>query len=177
MNPVLSYLKKRGVRPGHRHPRANIKWHKPSNEIASKAKIRPSNVTRYLDVLERVGIVRRVFSITEGQPKRSKKGVYEIQDNYLRFWFRYIKRNRDMLNTAGDNAVEKKVIGELSVIGGGAFENFAIDFVKAIRKKGFPQLLSVGKWWGRNPDKRVGLNEEEIDLVAINETTKDILFW
>ena len=147
-----------------------------TNEIASKTKIRPSNVTRYLDVLERIGIVKKVFPITEGQSRRSKRGVYEIQDNYLRFWFRYIKRNRDLLNTAGDKAVEDKVIKELSLIGGGTFEKFAMDFVRSLRRKGFPQLLSIGKWWGRNPNKKAGLNEEEIDLVAINDVSKDILF-
>ncbi len=147
-----------------------------TNEIASKAGIQPSNTSRYLDVLERIGIIGKIFPVTGKQDRRSKRGIYEIKDNYLRFWFRYIKRNREAINTSGASTVAKKVAGELSAIGGIAFESFAAELVRLLSGKQLPLLSKVGKWWGKDPNKRASAGQEEIDIVGINEDTKDILF-
>jgi Archaea bacterial proteins of unknown function. len=43
------------------------------------------------------------------------------------------------------------------------------------RKLGFT-FTKIGRWWGVDPSKKSSGNQEEIDVVALNEDTKDILF-
>ena len=46
-----------------------------------------------LDILE-----RRV-PVTEENPEKSKRGLYKIKDNYLRFWFAFIYPNMSFIES------------------------------------------------------------------------------
>ena len=37
--------------------------------------------------------------MTEENPEKSKKGLYRIKDNYLRFWFRFVFPQMGLLET------------------------------------------------------------------------------
>ncbi len=143
-----------------------------TNEIASKLGMPSSNLVRYLDMLERIGIIRRTFPIIDIQNRRSKRGVYEIKDNYIYFWFRHVKRN--LGNISMESA--EKVAAELKDVEELAFENFSAELVRYLSGKRFPRLSKIGRWWGNDPAKPAGGNREEIDIVGFNEDTNDIFF-
>ena len=148
------------------------------SEIASKLAIPASEVIRYLNVLLRVGIVEKSLPVTKKIERRSKGGVYEIKDNYALFWSRYIKRNIEKLSLEGYKSVASAVQKEFDSFASIMFERFAKDFLAFMsitRKLGFT-LTKIGRWWGLNLEKKSAANQEEIDVVAFNEDTKDILF-
>ncbi len=147
-----------------------------TNEIATKMGVQPSNIGRYLDVLDRTGMAAKVFPVTEEPNPRSRKGIYRIRDNYLRFWFTFVKRNRELIATKGAESAAGKVLSELDAFCGAAFEDFAAEFIRLNPKGRFPQFSNVGKWWGRDRSRPKSADQEEIDVVALEETTRDILF-
>ena len=66
------------------------------NEIAQAAGVGDgATAARYLDTLQQMRVVRRVVTATESQPEKSRKGLYQIADPFLRFWFRYVHPYRN----------------------------------------------------------------------------------
>ena len=49
-----------------------------------------SAITPYLKTLIDLGFVTKNVPITEKNPERSRKGLYYVSDNFIRFWFRYV---------------------------------------------------------------------------------------
>ena len=55
--------------------------------IASAIGVKATDLTRPLKTLMELDLVEREVPITESSPEKSKKGLYKITDNYIRFWF------------------------------------------------------------------------------------------
>ncbi len=148
------------------------------SEIASKLGIPASNAIRYMRPLVDIGLIERVVPVTKMEGRRSKSGFYIVKDNYALFWARYIKRNLGTLSLQGSNDVADMVMAELAPFEGIMFERFAMDFLAFLsRTNRFNiKFTKIGKWWGIDASRKSGDNQEEIDVVAINEKTKDILF-
>ena len=49
-----------------------------------------SAITPYLKILIDHGFVIKNVPITEKNPERSRKSLYYVSDNFIRFWFRYV---------------------------------------------------------------------------------------
>ena len=49
-----------------------------------------SSLTPYLSTLLDLGFIEKRMPITEKNPEKSRKGLYFIADNFIRFWFRYV---------------------------------------------------------------------------------------
>lgn len=127
-----------------------------------------NSLTRYLDILRTLGLVRRDIPITEKSREKSKKGLYYIDDNYLNFWFRFIFPYRSELeeNTAAVlNTLIKPYYNQFV---GHCFEDISKQFLQDLNaEERFPfKFLRIGRWWHR---------EKEIDLIALNDETKEIL--
>lgn len=61
------------------------------NEIVQGAGVgQATTVSRYLDVLQKMRLITREVPATESRPDKSKKGIYRIDDHFLRFRFRYV---------------------------------------------------------------------------------------
>lgn len=63
--------------------------HKLGN-IASVLGLDTSALTPYLTTLSELGFIEKQVPITENNPEKSRKGLYFISDNFIRFWFRYV---------------------------------------------------------------------------------------
>ncbi len=62
------------------------------NEIVQATGVgQATTVSRYLDVLQKMRLITREVPATEPRPDKSKKGIYRIDDHFLRFWFRYVR--------------------------------------------------------------------------------------
>ena len=66
------------------------------NEIATKTGMETGPCTKYLKVLIELGIVRKETPITE---KIGKKSIYMLEDNFFRFWYRFVPRNIAAINS------------------------------------------------------------------------------
>jgi AAA+ ATPase superfamily predicted ATPase len=141
--------------------------HTKLNEISNFAGIEGKKITRYLDVLHEIGLVTRQVPITE-DPLKFRKGVYVIEDNFLKFWFRFVLPNRSRIELRDTKDLLKNILDSLPDYASETFEHIGSEFLQEISRSGkLPaKFTHWGKWWDR-------LNE--IDIVAINDDTLNIL--
>jgi len=138
-------------------------------KIASRLRLSPPNLTRYFEVLIDLGILQRQVPITEEQPQKSKKGLYFIRDPFFRFWFRYVFPFQSQLEIENREYVLGKIRTDFSYLQASTFESIAGDLLAEWNKQDLPPFSPEkwGRWWSRN---------QEIDLVALNTPSKEILF-
>ena len=66
-----------------------------SNEISTKVGLESGVCAKYLKVLLDLGILKKETPITE---KPGKKTIYAIDDNFFRFWYRFVPRNMSVIS-------------------------------------------------------------------------------
>ena len=140
------------------------------NAIAQAAGVGDGQtVNRYLDTLQQMRIVRRIVPATESRPEKSRKGLYVIEDAFLRFWFRYVHPSRGSLDLGLAAAVlAQRIAPTFDQYVGYAFEEAAGQHVASLARQGALPFLPerVGKWWDR---------ADEIDVVAVSEAERALL--
>ena len=132
-----------------------------SNEISTKVGLESGVCAKYLKVLLDLGILKKETPITE---KPGKKTIYAIDDNFFRFWYRFVPRNMSVIS-----AVRMRLIYEQAVkrfypdYMGLVFEKMCQEYLLRYAKD-LPILLSnVGQWWGTDSKTR---REVQIDIVG-----------
>ena len=137
------------------------------NEITQGAGIGDATaVARYLDILQQLRLVTRRVPATETQPEKSKKGVYQIDDHFLRFWFRYVHPNQAALDLGlADSVLKQRVQPDLDNFAASVFEEAAIAFTGRLAQSGKLSFLpdQIGGWWNK---------DTEIDVLAVNHSEK-----
>lgn len=140
------------------------------NEIAQASGVGAVNmVSRYLDLLQQMRLVTRRVPATEFQPEKSKRGAYQVDDHFLRFWFRYVQPNQGSLDLGlADAILAQRVKPDLDHFAAGAFEEACRQYMARLARRGEIPFLPerIGAWWER---------EIEIDLLAISRAEKQAL--
>lgn len=132
------------------------------NEIKDFIRLKRTDISPYLKNLTDIKMIKRIVPITENI--KSRKGKYYLSDNFLRFWFRYIYPNLSSIEEGifDINIIKKDYNNYLGYV----FENVVKQYL--IKEKGkIIDFTKIGKWWYK---------DKEIDIVALNEKTKEILF-
>ena len=119
-------------------------------------------VSRYLEILHNLNMIG--YKLPMFSSKKSKKRNYYIKDNYLNFWFRFIYPNKSCIEECMDEMVFQEVKKFLPAYFSPIFERICLKFLFKIFSNSFPYL---GKWWWK---------DREIDILGLNEKTKQILF-
>ena len=96
-----------------------------------------------------------------------KKSVYFVKDPFFDFWFNFVYRNRTQIEL-GIKELNKEV---LNTYFGKRFEIFVYENLPII----FPRLKKLTKHIKTYKKNNKGL-QIEIDIVALNEKIKEILF-
>ncbi|PKO17730.1 MAG: ATP-binding protein [Chloroflexi bacterium HGW-Chloroflexi-10] len=140
------------------------------NEITQASGVGEVNtVSRYLDILQQMHLITRRVPVTESQPEKSKKGLYQIDDHFLRFWFRYVHPNQSGLDLGLSEAIlEQRIRPDLDHFASTAFEEAARMYAAKLAQMGKLSFIPerIGGWWNR---------ETEIDVLAISQTEKAAL--
>ncbi len=137
-------------------------------EIVDYTGLRKDTVGKYLHELVNVyGVIKRDYPVTERRTS-SRVSRYFIKDNFYRFWFKFIYKNLSILES-DPGRFTKIIHQQINALYGIVFEKVAKEFLIELNKrKRFPLRFSkIGSWW---------YGGEEIDLVALNEETKDVVF-
>ena len=132
-----------------------------SNEIATKVGIEAPICAKYLKVLLDLGIIRKETPITE---KPGRKTVYEIGDNFFRFWYRFIPQNTSAISAGRTGQIYEPLIKKhVSDYMGKVFEQMCREYLwqNADSLPIIPQ--EIGQWWGTDPNER---KEVQIDIVV-----------
>lgn len=122
------------------------------------------------------GLLQRLESdydiIAKKRPILSKEGTqtvrYEIADNFLRFWFRYIIKNLDLVQAGMYGALAEVVKADYPTYSGMTLERYFRDQLR--EKQLFRQ---IGSWW--ETSKGRGQAQNEIDIVAIHADNERVL--
>jgi len=136
--------------------------------IANKAGINIKSISKYLGLLVKdFGYLSYEVPITERKPWKSKKGRYFLKDSFFKFWFRYIYRHRSEYEIGDYDSLLRVIKQDFNSFIGTGFEEISRESLIENRALLPFQFEKVGKWWSRG---------EEIDLVALNEETKEVAF-
>ena len=118
----------------------------------------------YLDKLEKdYDLIkrRRPFDAKEG----SRNNKYVIEDNFLNFWFRFIYKYRSAVEISNLDYVRNIVERDYETYSGLILEKYFRQ--QLIETK---QFSAIGSYWNRR-------GENEIDIIAVNEFEKKIIFY
>lgn len=121
------------------------------------------NIGGHLDRLEKdYGIIHRVRPLFAKPGSRNQK--YAIEDNFLNFWFRFIFKNLSAVEMGNLNYVRMIVQRDLDTYCGPFLEKY---FIHELELSGL--FNRIGPSWERG-------NANEIDIVAVNDMKKQLLF-
>ena len=137
-----------------------------------------SGRTSYAEIRNAVGAdvggqltkLENVYSFVQKvQPYRersaTKNFLYQIDDEFFRFWFRFVLKYQHLLAQKQFEAVRTVVDRDFDVFAGRALERyFKMKFLEEGR------YTRIGGWWDRK-------GENEIDLVCENELTGALDFY
>ncbi len=131
-----------------------------------------SVLTPYLSTLSDLGFIEKKTPITEKNPEKSRKGLYFVADNFIRFWFRYVYPYKGELEL--DNM--QIVLDEMHVDFREKFVAFAYEdicktiFVELCRNGLISFVPSrVGSYWKNDFDSNT-----EIDVMAVDYQNKRV---
>ena len=144
--------------------------------ISTVLEVKSTSLTKYLKTLIDLDILEREVPVTEENPEKSKKGLYKIKDNYLRFWFAFIYPNMSFIES-GNSAIVLNKIRKSMVSSHTAFvyEDVCREQMWNLNANdAWPFHFSrLGRWWdGRN----------EIDIAATDPDGSNLIlgeckFW
>lgn len=135
-------------------------------EIVNETGIEKSSLHKYLFTLENLQLIEKEVPVTEKNPVRSRKGCYRLQDQFVKFWFSYVFPFKSELELGNTAPVLKKLKESFNILVAQTYEKVAQEILRA-HGNDFFLFMRVGRWWNKN---------EEIDLVALNDETNEILF-
>ncbi len=136
-------------------------------EIEEVVDVKGTSLSPYLyDLIEILNIVELVLPFNEKES--SKKGRYFLNDNFFSFWCRFIFSNKSYYEKEDFAYINGLIKKNFNSFVGRAFENFCRELVEENKIKLPFKKSIVMRWWSRKGD--------EIDIVAANEQTKEILF-
>lgn len=139
------------------------------SEIINETGFDKGTTSRYISILNSLQITKKEIPVTEKIPEKSRKGIYIIDDNFFNFWFRLVFRNRSLLEENEISKVVSKVKEVMPQLLAENYEKISGEILlNSILSKKLPlEFETYGRWWDRN---------EEIDLIALNSRTNEILF-
>lgn len=139
------------------------------SSIAGVLEVKSTSLTKYLKTLIDLDILEREVPVTEDSPEKSKKGLYKIKDNYLRFWFAFVYPNMSFIESGHGRIVMDKIRKSL-VRNHIAFvyEDICRERMWEINAEGvWPFYFSkLGRYWD---------SKEEIDIAAIDPNGKNLI--
>lgn len=141
-----------------------------ANEISTKVGLESGICAKYLRVLLELGILKKETPVTE---KPGKKTIYVIDDNFFRFWYRFVQRNMSAINAGRIRQIYEPAIKRFYPdYMGLVFEKMCREYLLRYAKE-LPVLLSdVGQWWGTDKKTRT---EVQIDIVGTPVEGNDYL--
>lgn len=120
------------------------------------------NISGYLYRLEHDYNIIRSIKPFNAKPN-SKVQKYEIIDNFLAFWFRFIYKYQSLIEAENYDRLKDIVTRDFDTFSGKFLEKLFIKLLKEEKK-----YTKIGSYWERN-------NQNEIDIVAVDDINKEVL--
>jgi AAA+ ATPase superfamily predicted ATPase len=140
------------------------------SELSSKTNLESGNVSRYLDNLVFLDLIKREMpSYTEDR----RKILYRVDDNMFKFWYRFVPRSLSLINSDNSHIAYRYIEQNLDKYMGGVFEQICLEFLWHINgTSAVPfDFIHAGRWWGSDLNKK---QETEIDIIAHDGSSKGL---
>lgn len=132
------------------------------NEIATKVGLESGPCSKYVSVLTELGLVKKETAITETS---TKKTIYMIEDNFFRFWYRFVPQNMSSISAGRFARSYSKVVkAKLHDYMGLIFEKMCREYLMYYAEDLPFDLANVGQWWGTDAAAK---KEIQIDIVGV----------
>lgn len=132
------------------------------NGIFQKTQIDRSKLTVYLRKLVDLGIVRREFPVSDSIKEQAnvQRGLYQITDNFFRFWYAFVFPNMSELEAGDVDGIYNNAIQPvLEQYASRVYEDVCREYLRRMnRQDSLPfRFTEIGSWWNK---------DSEIDIVA-----------
>ena len=141
-------------------------------KIAGILEQETSALTPYLSTLVDLGFIEKRTPITEKNPERSRKGLYFICDNFIRFWFRYVYPYKGELELDNMQIVLDEIQKDFTEkFVAFAYEDICKDIFADLCRKGEISFLPsrIGSYWLNDYT-----GDTEIDVMAADHQNKRV---
>ena len=103
-------------------------------------------------MLRELGLIKRETPVIERAPQKSRKGLYKIADNYVKFWFRFVLPNRSLIESGNTDLVYQQMIApSFPHYMGEIFEDICRQYINLYwAEKLKIASKRVGAHWGSN---------------------------
>ena len=131
-----------------------------------------SAITPYMSTLAELGFIEKRTPITEKKPEKSRKGLYFVSDNFIRFWFRYIYPYKGELELDNMQIVldemDKDFVEKFVAF---SYESICKDIFVDLCKKGSISFVPsrIGSYWLNDYD-----GDTEIDVMSVDHQHKRV---
>ena len=78
-------------------------------KISADIGVKQTSLPKYLKTLMDMNILERETPVTENNPEKSKMSLYQINDNFIRFWFRFVYPERGRLELGQTDYVLERI--------------------------------------------------------------------
>jgi AAA+ ATPase superfamily predicted ATPase len=113
-------------------------------------------------VLIELGLVKKETPITE---TTTRKSVYMIEDNFFRFWYRFVPQNMSSISSGRfEHSFNRVVKARMHDYMGLIFEKMCKEYLMYYAENLPFELAEVGQWWGNDSSAK---KEIQIDLVGV----------
>lgn len=131
------------------------------NDITTKVGEKNPVISKYLKSLTDLGIVRKETPITE---KIGKKTIYMLDDNFFRFWYRFVPANISAIDSGRIGKIYNHAIKQyFSDYMGLIFEKMCQDYLIFYADDLPIELSETGQWWGTDSKNK---KQVQIDIVG-----------
>ena len=142
-------------------------------DIAARSGVASNHLSTILTRMERLHLVERTVPFGE-DPARSKRGLWTVLDNYLAFWFTFVRPHLTELEAGRAAAIWSDEIRPAldRFVSKPAFERLCRDYVRNAvgRDPRLPSRGDVGEWWGpyttRDAKGKLVTEQRQADVVV-----------
>lgn len=142
-------------------------------EISDRIHEEQTKCSKYMMTLQSMRLIEK--KVPCGEPETSRKGIYEITDNFYKFWYRYVFSNKNYYMMLGEEAACDEIMSEINDYMGPIFEDICKQYLIRLAKKGKLPFVpfTIDKWWGNNPLIKA---QDDIDILALDKKGEKAIF-
>lgn len=144
------------------------------NDIAGAIHEESQKCSKYITTLCSLKLLDKITPTGENS---SKKTLYRISDNYFRFWYHFIFREKSYLEIIGAQKAAEEILEteNISNFMGNVFEQICKQYMIRRAKAGSLPFIphSIGKWWRNNPQKR---KQDDLDILLLSKKRESAIF-
>ena len=117
-------------------------------------------------------------NVPTGEADNSRKTIYQICDNFFRFWFRILFSNKSRYELIGDEKAAEEIMlsQSITLYMDSVFEGICYEYM--IMKAKASQLPIVpdciGKWWGANQATK---KQDDVDILLLDKRNRKAVFY